>query len=527
MEPQALAQAVQRGYALLREGRWDEARRYAAELDVQVPNCAPILELASEAALADDDAEAALALIDRATRAHVHPALKVKKARLLARMRRRADIPAVAAELESIAGRDARLLWQIGTIYYRCNLQRDAIRVFQRARSEAGDQPEILYDLAAARFFNGDFESAEADLDRLLDIAPQSGHALYLRATLRRQTDGRNHVDAIRQALSGKFAKPASEGAANYGLAKELEDLGDHDASFEALSRGAALFRSSLSYDLQQELNAQQGIIDNYGANTMSQAVVGHPDAGPIFIVGMPRTGTTLLERMIIQTGQVEAAGELLDFGNLLAQAAGRRIASNPSLTPGQASLGIDYAALGAEYVRGAREAAQGSARFIDKFPVNYMYCGLIRRALPSARIIHLVRDPLDTCYAVFKTLFFDSYKFSFDLSELADYYLAYRRMMDHWHRVMPGQILDVHYERLVRDTESEMQRVLSLCGLPWNPAVLDTATAPAIYATASAAQVREPVHSRSVGSSRRHLSGLAPLVERLQAAGITIPDMP
>jgi len=167
---------------------------------------------------------------------------------------------------------------------------------------------------------------------------------------------------------------------------------------------------------------------------------------------------------------------------------------------------------------------AGGNAWFIDKMPANYMYCGIIHRALPNARIVHLVRDPLDSCYAIFKTLFFNAYDFSYDLEELAEYYIAYRRIMRHWHDVMPGVILDVRYEDLVTDTEAQARRLYDWCGLEWNPAALSIPDKQTVFATASAAQVREPVHARSVRSSRRHIDRLAPLVERLTAAGIYEP---
>ena len=149
------------------------------------------------------------------------------------------------------------------------------------------------------------------------------------------------------------------------------------------------------------------------------------------------------------------------------------------------------------------------------------MYCGLIHKALPKAKILHMVRDPLDSCYAIFKTLFFNAYDFSYDLDELADYYIAYRRMMRHWHETMPGVIQDIRYEDLVANTEAEARRIYQWCGLEWNPAALNVPDKGKVFATASAAQVREPVHTRSINSSRKHGEGLAKLIQKLAAAGI------
>ena len=316
---------------------------------------------------------------------------------------------------------------------------------------------------------------------------------------------------------------PDAEAAARYALAKELEDLGEHSHSFSALTAAAERKRGTLRYDIEGEVSAIEALLKAYDAAAMATPSEGHDDAGAIFIVGMPRTGTTLAERFLVQQGSVASAGELLDFSNLVAVATQRVLDAGCEANSARASLQLDFSALGREYMRGAREAALGSARFIDKMPVNYLYCGLIRKALPNARIIHLRRDPLDCCYAVYKTLFFNAYHFSYSLEELAQYYVAYDRLMRHWHNVMPGAILDVRYEDLVGNTEAEAQRILAWCDLPWDPSILAASPDRAVFPTASAAQVREPVHRRSVHSSRRHLEGLGPLADALAAAGIAL----
>ena len=157
----------------------------------------------------------------------------------------------------------------------------------------------------------------------------------------------------------------------------------------------------------------------------------------------------------------------------------------------------------------------------IDKLPFNFLYCGLIHRALPNAKIIHMTRDPMDTCYAVYKTLFGQAYPFSYDLDELAAYFLAYRRLMDHWHEVMPGQILNVAYEDVVADTESAARRLTEYCGLQWERECLEFHTSRAATTTASAAQVRQPVYSSSVQKWRHYEQQLAPLQARLLDAGL------
>jgi tetratricopeptide (TPR) repeat protein len=516
---------LERGYRLLREQRFQDALAHADALADRHPADPATLVLAAEARYANADLEGALARTDQAIAASGgDPVLKVRKARLLSQLRRRAEIPALADEIAAQAAGHGALLWEVGGLYHRNYMQPQAIAHFEQARALLGDHPGLLYDLATARFFSGDFEQAERDLDRMLELAPEAGPAWYLRATLRRQAGDRNHVSELEHCLAAGFRNPDDAAAAYYALGKELEDLGEHARAFDALAAGAARRRGTLRYDVAAEVASMQAIQQAYTAEAMASATPGHPEAGAIFVVGMPRSGTTLVERMLTQSNRVVSAGELLDFGTLLGSATQAVMDANPNQTQARASLQVDFAALGHEYMRGGREAARGSTRFIDKMPINFLYCGMIRKALPNARIVHLVRDPLDTCYAVFKTLFYNSYSFSYDLSELADYYIAYRRMMAHWHAVMPGAILDVRYEDLVRDPEGQGARLYAWCGLEWDPALLQAPTDSKVFATASAAQVREPVHTRSVGSSRRHAARMAPLVDKLVAEGLMEP---
>lgn len=518
-----IVQHLEHGYTLLRDGRFEAAVEHARALLASHPDDAAVLVFASEAQLASGNSADALSLITRAiTASNGNSALKLKKASLLAHLRYRSEAIATASEAAEQHPGDGRIQWQAGTLINHCNRPGLALEYYGKARAVSGGNPSLLYDTAVAQFFTGDFDGAEANLDQLLSHSPQAGHALYLRSTLRRQSAERNHVRDLEDRLAAGFDQREPEAATLYALSKELEDLGEHPRAFSTLSRAAATKRGTLKYDVASEVASLQALMEAYTADAMAAPSGGHDEPGAIFIVGMPRTGTTLVERLLVQQESVKSAGELLDFGNLVALSTQRILDSGVGGSSAMASLRMDFAALGKEYMRGAREAAMGSATFVDKMPVNYLYAGLIRKALPQARIIHLRRDPLDCCYAVYKTLFFNAYHFSYDLSELAEYYIAYDRLMRHWHDVMPGAILDVSYEALVDDTEAQARRILDWCGLPWNPAVL-APPRDAPFATASASQVREPIHRRSVQSSRRHIAELSPLVSRLGQAGIEL----
>jgi hypothetical protein len=186
-----------------------------------------------------------------------------------------------------------------------------------------------------------------------------------------------------------------------------------------------------------------------------------------------------------------------------------------------RASLQLDFGALGRNYLASVRQLADGQRYTIDKLPFNFRYCGLIHKALPKASIVHLMRDPMDTCYAIFKTMFINAYHFAYQLEELAEYFIAYRRMMDHWHAVMPGVILDVRYEDLVSDPQTQSRRLLSHCSLPWEDDVLEFHRSTKASTTASTVQVRRPIYRSSVQKWRNFTRELQPVLRRLNEAGL------
>lgn len=515
-------QQIAAGFNLLQQSRVEDAITLSEKLTASHGSNPEVLFLASEVRLAADDPESALGYIAAAVDAAPGQwPLLLKKADNLLMLRRRTDARAVAQEAGAAAGKDMQGLWEIGQFHGKCGDPVSARRLYQQALDTGSAPPGLLYDLAVAHFFTGDVAGAEKILEAFLTRVPKAGHALYLRSTLRKQTAESNHVADLQSRLDAGFPDVTGRLTCLFALAKELEDLGRVEESFPVLAQAAALKHQTLTHDVAAECAAIDAIRATYTAGVMQAEVSGHDEEGAIFIVGMPRSGTTLVERMLGRHSDVTSAGELLDFGNILRAAVRKVVEANPGKSMAEASLQIDFARLGREYMRSAREAAFDSPMFIDKMPINFLYCGLIKKALPNARIIHLVRDPMDSCYAVYKTLFNYAYLFSYDFAELASYYTSYHRLMEHWHAVMPGAILDVRYEELVVDTEAQARRMLTWCGLEWQATVLAPSDNPAPATTASAAQVRQPIYTTSVQKWRRYEVHLAPLLDRLMAAGI------
>lgn len=250
----------------------------------------------------------------------------------------------------------------------------------------------------------------------------------------------------------------------------------------------------------------------------------GYDSAEPIFILGLPRTGSTLVERIVASHSDVFSAGELQNFGVVTARLAVTEAASSTiKPLPGIIALAAKIApeTLGRAYVESTRPRTGHTRHFIDKMPVNFLYLGLIMRALPRARIIHLVCDPVDACFAIYKTLSKRAYPYSYRFDELADYYAGYCKLMDHWRAIAPGRVIDISYEHVVESPSAQITALLDRLGLPVEEQCFRLFDNPAPSGTASAAQARRPIYATSVGNWRRYADELRPLTERLREHGI------
>ena len=309
-----------------------------------------------------------------------------------------------------------------------------------------------------------------------------------------------------------------------FALAKEFEDLGMYEESFTSLKQASDLRRRHMSYEVDHDLQTISDVIATYSSKTISEITPGLEEPSPIFIVGLPRTGTTLVERILASHDQVQSLGELNDFALELVQQVKPKLPANSSRSLlVEKSCEIDFFDLGSGYLERVCRRRDSSPRFIDKLPLNYLYCGLIHAALPNAKLVHVVRHPMDACYAMYKRLFRDAYPMSYDLSDLGRYYLAYRELMQHWYSVLPGVIHTVSYEALVGDQDTVTRELLSYCELEFQEACLAFNENPAASTTASALQVRQPVYDSSVNRWRCYERQLGSLSQLLEQAGINL----
>lgn len=478
----------------------------------------------------------ALSEIERALRACPgKPQWLLTKAQCLTALGRRADAGEVAALALARASGDARCLDALGSFFSFLGDQQRALEAFDRAVALEPDNPHFIFNRATVRRFLGELAAAEADYDRVIELRPTDFEAYKNRSDLRTQSAAANHVAELERLIARGLTDWRSEVQLRYAAAKEYEDLGEHAKSFEHLRQGARKRREHLRYDVANDVATVDWIIEafphgpmTWGGPAPAAASPAAPmRAAPIFIVGLPRSGTTLVDRILSSHPQLRSAGELNDFALVLV--ARVRSENNMAQLPRRdlvaRSAHIDFAALGRDYLARAR-AAGGGGRFTDKMPLNYLYCGLIHRALPEAKIVHLTRHPMAAGYAMYKTLFKDGYPFSYDLDEIAAYYVAYRRLMDHWCATMPGVIHSVSYENLVADQHAETRKLLAFCGLEWQDACVQFHRNPAATTTASASQVRRPIYGSSVAQWRHYAAQLEGLRSALESAGIELPPL-
>ncbi len=498
------------------------------QLNRQFPKYASGWHTASQLAIKLNKPGAALSAIERALA--VEPENKswlLQKALCLSRLGRFETLRPLVDQLLPRNFATAYHCSTMALLLTQLGRRGEAVRLYEKAAAIRPDEAKHYYNIACLQRSLGDAEGAEENFTKTVGLDPSDYESYKIRSELRKQTPTRNHVEELERLLANGIADERGKAHICYALAKELEDLEDWDRSFHYLKTGADIRRNLMQYDVQRDLYTMATIRQTYGPDLFDGSTEGNSNSEAIFILGMPRTGTTLVERILSSHTDVFAAGELNNFAvqmtHLVRQKAGDKTVSRDELV--EISAGIDFEKLGEAYVNSTRPFTGHTPRFIDKLPLNYLYVGLIHLALPNAKIVNLQRHPLDTCYAIYKQLFLDAYPFSYDLAELGRYYVAYHELMEHWNAVLPGVIYTIHYEKLVADLEAEAQRLVEFCGLDWQPQCLKFHENPEASTTASTVQVRQPVYQSSVGKWRNYREQLAPLIDVLESAGIRLAD--
>lgn len=401
----------------------------------------------------------------------------------------------------------------------RMDLQAEALPLYQRACELQPGIERLRAGLAACSVFLGEVAEARAIYEQLLQHNPGHRRFHYELAKLRTATDSQ-HVDQMR-ALLAVSGTPRDKIFLYYAIGKELEDLGSWDEAFHYYERGGDAVKAVSPYDVTADLELIDTIIETCDNAWLRASVKDAYRPGgrtPVFVVGLPRSGTTLTERILSSHTTVGSVGETFFLPQALCKSSGFPGASalNANLFRGAAAVPPNV--LASHYFDMVDYKLGPEPLFIEKLPENYLLIGHISRSFPRGVMVHVRRNPMDACFAMYKQSYF---RYAYSLDDLGRYYLAYDRLMRHWRSLLGDRLIELQYEDLVTNPNKEVRQLLQRLDLSFEPACLEFESSRAPTRTASAVQVREKIHTRSVGRWRRFQRQLRPLQDYLARHGI------
>ena len=390
-----------------------------------------------------------------------------------------------------------------------------AYESFRKALNLAPNSAEARYALGDNRQKNGDFKAANSLFVETLAIDPSHVHAYRFLASNKSMEVGDQHFEQMLDLLQNGRLTAEKRSRLHFAASAVFEQAGDIDNAFAHLTAGNDL--KDVIFDPASCASYFGSLIETFDAEFFKRTQNwGSQDRRPLFILGMMRSGTTLVEQILASHSEVFGAGELEAF-NAIVDGLGERLASKKGYPDCVSALDQqsirDMASDHLDFL----VSLAGDRKFVsDKMPTNFLHIGMNLTLFPKARIIHCRRDPRDTCFSIFSLDFGGNHPYAYNQTNLGYFYRQYERLMDHWHRVAPGSILDVQYEDLVADQETHTRRMLEFCGLDWDENCLDFHKTDRTVQTWSYNQVRKPIYKSSVARWRKFENHLAPLLAEL-----------
>ena len=444
---------------------------------------------------------------------------------LFRRMRFREALAEIEKVLDAEPGRPSHLLLK-ASILAQVGDADEAIGIYDAVLQQYPKQSRTHLSKAHALKTVGRQADAVAAYRTAIELQANLGEAYWSLANLKTFKFDDADISRMRAELDGDIASQEDFLHLSFALGKALEDKGEFDESFQHYANGNAARRRTVHWDADEHHACIARIAAFFGpALFEAKRASGNASPAPIFIVGLPRAGSTLLEQILASHSQVEGTMELPDIMSIARRLGGKSTRDRASRYPEVLAelTATDLEGLGTEYLERTAVHRSGAPCFIDKMPNNFPHVGLIHLILPNAKILDARRHPVACCFSGFKQLFANGQTFSYSLEEIGRYYRDYVGLMSHWDSILPGRVHRVDYERIVENTEAEVRRLLAYCGLEFEPACLEFHLTERAVRTASSEQVRQPIYKSAVEQWRNYEAHLSPLTEVLAAANAPV----
>lgn len=502
-------------HLLMKQGKFDAAETYARRaIDVNPQLVTAYLNLV-EIAIERQQFGQAMQHLDAVMRfAPEHSSALAARATVLHRRGEFDNAFMAATAAVKFAPESAQAHNILGKTQQALNLFEDAKKSFARAQALPGlERNSARINLAEMYAARNDKSAAIAMLTEVVSGDPQNIMAWGQLADIKKFSAGDPDLEALKKLYAEKSAELGlfARMALCFALGKAFLDVGDGDNAFGYLGEGNRLKRETFDYDGAQTRQWLQSLSGRFSREWINdRAGMGDPSDMPVFVVGMPRSGTTLIEQILGAHPDIYPAGELRHISSLVEN-------KDQVTRQGGHAETQDLAAMAAQYLAKVTPLAEGRSHIVDKMPANFIHLGWIHAMFPNARIIHCRRDPVDTCLSCYSKLFGAEQSFTYDLAELGQFYLGYRDLMAHWRDVLPAnRFIEVDYEAVVANCETEARRLIDSIGVPWDEACLAFHQSSRPVRTASVNQVREPLYTSSVGRWRPYAKHLMPLLDAL-----------